>query len=42
MFYADNAELLVGIEKKNITRSMVDYDKVQKQMTAQMKYETWE
>ena len=33
-FYTNNTELLEDIEEKNITRSMLDYDRVQKQMPA--------
>ena len=37
VFYTDNADKLMDIEEKNITRSMLDYDRVQKQMPAQMR-----
>ena len=34
VFYEDNAELLVDIDEKNITRSMLDYDRIYKRMPA--------
>ena len=42
MFYRDNAELLIDIDEKNITRSMTDYDSVKKVMPAQMREDSLE
>ena len=38
-FYEENADLLVNMDRKNITRSMTDYDSYQKVMPSQMSYE---
>ena len=42
MFYRDNAELLIDIDEKNITRSMTNYDSVKKVMPAQMREDSLE
>ena len=42
VFYEENADLLIDIDTKNFTRSMNDYDSVNKVMPAQMNIERLE
>ena len=35
-FYEEHPELLMGVEELNFARSMDDYDRIEKQMPAQM------